>query len=131
MKDTHFTVVVVGAGFAGIGAAITLQKLGIDFAVLEKGAEIGGVWRDNSYPDCGCDIPSALYSYSFAPNPAWDRLFAKQSQIKQYTHDTAEKFGVMPHVQLRTELMHAQWKPEEKLWQLNLGSCPTFSCAPS
>ena len=118
MKDTHFTVVVVGAGFAGIGAAITLQKLGIDFAVLEKGAEIGGVWRDNSYPDCGCDIPSALYSYSFAPNPAWDRLFAKQSQIKQYTHDTAEKFGVMPHVQLHTELMHAQWKPEEKLWQL-------------
>lgn len=118
MKDAHFTVVVVGAGFAGIGAAITLRKLGIDFAVLEKASDIGGVWRDNSYPDCGCDIPSALYSYSFAPNPFWDRLFAKQKQIKQYTHDTAEKFGVMPHVQLNTELIHAQWIAPEKQWRL-------------
>ena len=118
MKAAHFTVVVVGAGFAGIGAAITLRQLGIDFAVLEKASDIGGVWRDNSYPDCGCDIPSALYSYSFAPNPFWDRLFAKQKQIKQYTHDTAEKFGVMPHVQLNTELIHAQWIAPEKQWRL-------------
>lgn len=116
---THYTVVIVGAGFAGIGAAITLKNLGIDFVVLEKASEIGGVWRDNSYPDCGCDVPSALYSYSFAPNPFWDRLFAKQSQIKQYTHDTAEKFGVMPHVQTATELMHAQWMTEEKYWRLD------------
>ncbi len=117
--ETHrYTVVIVGAGFAGIGAAITLKKLGIDFVVLEKAKEIGGVWRDNSYPDCGCDVPSALYSYSFAPNPFWDRLFAKQSQIKQYTHDTADKFGVMPHVQLHTELLHAQWINDEKHWRL-------------
>jgi len=116
---THYTVVVVGAGFAGIGAAITLKNLGIDFVVLEKASEIGGVWRDNSYPDCGCDVPSALYSYSFAPNPFWDRLFAKQSQIKQYTHDTAEKFGVMPHVQTDTELMHAQWMTDGKHWRLD------------
>jgi len=116
---THYTVVIVGAGFAGIGAAITLKNLRIDFVVLEKASEIGGVWRDNSYPDCGCDVPSALYSYSFAPNPFWDRLFAKQSQIKQYTHDTAEKFGVMPHVQTATELVHAQWMTDEKHWRLD------------
>lgn len=118
VKHTRYPVVIVGAGFAGIGAAITLRKLGIDFVILEKAAEIGGVWRDNSYPDCGCDVPSALYSYSFAPNPFWDRLFAKQGQIKQYTHDTAEKFGVLPHVHLDTELLQAQWIADEKNWQL-------------
>ena len=91
----HHGVIVVGAGFAGIGAAIKLHQAGMDFLVLEKAAEIGGVWRENTYPDCGCDVPSPLYSYSFAPNPNWQHFFAKQHEIKNYTLDTAKQFGVM------------------------------------
>ena len=81
----EFEVIVIGAGFAGIGAAIKLREANFEFLVLEKADEIGGVWRDNSYPDCACDIPSAFYSFSFAPNPNWSSFFAKQEEIKDYT----------------------------------------------
>ena len=91
-------VIVVGAGFAGVGAAIKLRQAGADFLVLEKANEIGGVWRDNTYPDCGCDVPSAFYSYSFAPNPGWTAFFSKQAEIKAYARETAEKYGVMEHL---------------------------------
>ena len=111
-------VIVIGAGFAGIGAAIKLLGAGCDFLVLEKAAEIGGVWRDNTYPDCGCDVPSAFYSYSFAPNPRWSRLFAKQSEIKAYTRDTAERFGVVAHIRLGAELITANWDAPARLWRL-------------
>ena len=111
-------VIVVGAGFAGIGAAIKLREAGCDFLVLEKAAEIGGVWRDNTYPDCGCDVPSAFYSYSFAPNPRWSRLFAKQSEIKAYTRDTAERFGVVAYIRLGAELITANWDAPARLWRL-------------
>ena len=111
-------VVVVGAGFAGIGAAIRLRQTGVECVILEKGTEIGGVWRDNTYPGCGCDVPSALYSYSFAPNPRWSRLFAKQDEIKNYTLDTAEKFGVLDRVRLRHELTEARWIAAQKRWRL-------------
>ncbi len=111
-------VIIVGGGFAGIGAAIQLRQAGIDFILLEKAAEIGGVWRENTYPDCGCDVPSALYSYSFAPNPRWSRFFAKQDEIKAYTQDTAEKFGVMAQVRCHHELIKASWDEHQKFWQL-------------
>jgi cation diffusion facilitator CzcD-associated flavoprotein CzcO len=114
----HHEVIVVGAGFAGIGAAMTLRGIGIDFLVLEKASEIGGVWRDNTYPDCGCDVPSSLYSYSFAPNPRWSRLFAKQAEILAYTVDTARQSGVLDHIRLRTELIRATWKDDRKHWHL-------------
>jgi cation diffusion facilitator CzcD-associated flavoprotein CzcO len=114
----HFDVVVVGAGFAGIGAAIKLREAGYSFTVLEKGAEIGGVWRDNTYPDCACDIPSALYSFSFAPNPNWSSFFARQDEIRAYTIDTAARFGVTDSIRLNHELLEARWKPEQKLWRL-------------
>ena len=116
--QTTVTVIVVGAGFAGIGTAIQLRQAGIDFLVLEKGREIGGVWRDNSYPGCGCDVPSALYSYSFAPNPRWSRFFAPQGEIKDYTRRTAEEFGVMDRVRLEHELLEARWIDDQKLWRL-------------
>ena len=109
---------MVGAGFAGIGAAIKLRQAGIDCLVLEKSGEIGGVWRDNTYPDCGCDVPSPLYSYSFAPNPHWGRLFAKQGEIKIYTRQTAERFGVLDRVRFGQELTEARWSPEQGLWRL-------------
>lgn len=117
-QETVHAVIVVGAGFAGIGAAIRLRQAGVECVVLEKSHEIGGVWRDNCYPDCGCDVPSALYSYSFAPNPHWSRLFAKQDEIKNYTRDTAEKFGVMDRIRLGHELTEARWENTKKQWRL-------------
>ncbi len=111
-------VVVVGAGFAGIGAAIQLQQMGADYVVLEKAAEIGGVWRDNTYPGCGCDVPAALYSFSFAPNPRWSRLFAKQAEIRDYTVETARQFGVLDHVRLNTHMQEARWSDTESCWHI-------------
>lgn len=116
--DTHHEVVVIGAGFAGIGSAIQLKAAGIDFVVLEKADAIGGVWRDNHYPDCGCDVPSALYSYSFAPHPGWSRMFAKQPEILAYTQDTAKRFGVLDSIRLNTELTKATWRQDRKHWHV-------------
>ena len=112
------TTIVVGAGFAGLGAAIALRKAGIDFMVLEKAAELGGVWRDNTYPDCACDIPSAFYSYSFAPNPHWSRMFAGQAEIKAYSARTAAQFGLMAHLKLHCEMHAARWDEAAQLWLL-------------
>ena len=116
---SNFEVIVVGAGFAGIGAAIKLREAGLDFIVLEKADQIGGVWRDNHYPDCACDVPSTLYSYSFAPNPNWSRFFADQQEIKQYTIDTARQFGVMDSIKLNHELLKSSWNPHKKRWELH------------
>ena len=109
---------VVGAGFAGIGAAIRLRQAGVKVLVLEKASEIGGVWRDNSYPGCGCDVPSALYSYSFAPNPRWSRFFAGQDEIKNYSLDTAEKFGLTGLIRLEHEVTEVRWMEAQKSWRL-------------
>jgi cation diffusion facilitator CzcD-associated flavoprotein CzcO len=92
-------VVIVGAGASGLGAAIRLLQAGItDFTVLEKSSALGGTWRDNTYPGCACDVPSALYSYSFAPNPSWTRAFAGQAEIRSYLENTARRFGVPEYV---------------------------------
>ena len=117
-----YEVIVVGAGFAGIGSAIKLKQMGSDFVVLEKASEIGGVWRDNTYPDCGCDVPAAFYSYSFAPNPRWSRLFAKQEEIKTYTVDTARQFGVLDKVKLNTHMLEARWHEPQQCWHLQTNS---------
>ena len=75
-------VLVVGAGFSGLGAAIRLSQEGFDdLVVLERGSDVGGTWRDNSYPGAAGDVPSHLYSYSFAPNPDWSRAFSPQGEI--------------------------------------------------
>ena len=70
-------VVIIGSGFSGLGAAIKLQKNGYTYSILEKSNELGGVWRENIYPGCACDIPAIFYSYSFSPNSDWSRFFAK------------------------------------------------------
>ena len=79
-------VVIVGSGFAGLGMAIELRRQGIsdDFVVLERAATLGGTWRDNRYPGCACDVPAPLYSFSFAPNPDWSRMFAPHDEIRRY-----------------------------------------------
>jgi cation diffusion facilitator CzcD-associated flavoprotein CzcO len=92
-------IVIVGAGFSGIGLGIELKKAGIDsFTILERGDGIGGCWRANTYPGVACDIPSRLYSYSFAPNPDWSRSFSPGPEIRGYIERCARRYGVTPHV---------------------------------
>ncbi|HEX6592064.1 MAG TPA: FAD-dependent oxidoreductase, partial [Moraxellaceae bacterium] len=81
------SVLIIGAGFAGLGSAIRLRQAGIDdIVILERGSEVGGTWRDNQYPGAACDIPSNLYSYSFAQNPDWSRSFSGAPEILGYIH---------------------------------------------
>ncbi|MGA6136377.1 flavin-containing monooxygenase [Acinetobacter dispersus] len=116
-KIEKFHVVIIGAGFAGIGAAIKLQQAGFtDFVVLEKADEIGGVWRANTYPGCACDVPSALYSYSFAPNPQWSRVFAQQQEIKTYIQNVAQQFDVQKYVRFGYEMLESVWDDQAKHW---------------
>jgi cation diffusion facilitator CzcD-associated flavoprotein CzcO len=113
-------VAIVGAGFSGLGAAIRLKAAGIeDFVVLERAAEIGGTWRDNTYPGCQCDVPSQLYCYSFAPNAEWTRTFSSQEEIWSYLRRCVERFGLAPHLRLGVELREARWQQDDAAWTLD------------
>lgn len=110
-------VLVVGTGFAGLGTAIALLDRGrTDFVVIERGADVGGTWRDNAYPGCACDVPSALYCFSFAPNPDWTRAFSPQPEIHAYLRRVAADKGVLPHVRFGTELLDARWDDDTATW---------------
>ena len=90
-------VVVVGAGFGGLGTARALLSRGVtDVTVLERGDSVGGVWRDNTYPKAACDVPSPLYSWSWAPNPRWGRRYSEQPEILDYIRRTAQEEGLLP-----------------------------------
>ncbi|WP_062216528.1 NAD(P)/FAD-dependent oxidoreductase [Streptomyces sp. NBRC 109706] len=112
-------VAVIGAGFGGLGAAVTLRRMGItDFVVLERAGSIGGTWRDNTYPGCACDVPSHLYSFSFAPNPDWPRSFSGQPHIRDYLERVADDFRLRPHLRLNTEVLKARWDGAELRWAI-------------
>ncbi len=115
----HHRVAVLGAGFAGLGMAIKLLQRGErDFVVLEKADEVGGTWRDNTYPGCQCDVASTIYSYSFAPNPRWSRTYAWQDEILAYLRDCADRFGVRPFIRFQHELLEARWLEQPQHWLL-------------
>ncbi|MGW1076442.1 flavin-containing monooxygenase [Streptomyces sp. NPDC002537] len=112
-------VVVVGAGFSGIGAAIRLRQEGFrDLVVLEKAGQLGGTWRDNTYPGCACDVPSSLYSYSFTPNPGWSRTFAGQREIHAYLRATADRYGVGDVLRCGVRVLRADWDRGGRCWRL-------------
>ena len=116
---SHTRVAIVGAGFSGLCMAIRLRGEGIeDFVVLERAGEVGGTWRDNTYPGCQCDIPSALYSFSFAPNPDWSRFYPLQSEIRDYLRRCAHDFGVMPRIRFGAEVLRADWVEDAGHWRL-------------
>lgn len=118
----HARIVIVGAGFAGIGTAIRLLQAGIDdFVVLERAADVGGTWRDNHYPGCQCDVPSNLYSFSFAPNPHWTRTFAPQAEIHEYLRRCAFEHGVVDHIHFGHGVVDATWVDEAAHWRLTTG----------
>lgn len=111
--------VVIGAGVSGIGAAIRLMESGFsDFIILEKHEDLGGTWRDNTYPGCACDVPSALYSYSFAQNPDWTRTFAGQAEILDYVRKVAEDHDVLGHIRFGITVEDMQWQPDRQAWRV-------------
>jgi cation diffusion facilitator CzcD-associated flavoprotein CzcO len=115
----HVRVAVIGAGFGGLGAGIKLREAGIrDLAILERADSVGGTWRDNTYPGCACDVPSHLYSFSFAPNPRWSRSFSGQPEIRAYLDDVADRHGMRPHIYLGTSVQEARWLEDENRWRL-------------
>ena len=114
------SVAIVGSGFSGIGLAINLRKAGVeDFAVLERGGGVGGTWHSNTYPGCACDVPSHLYSFSFAPNPDWTRTYSRQPEIRAYLERVVDTFGVRSRIRLNTEVLEASWSDEAQRWQID------------
>ena len=113
------TAVIVGAGFGGIGMAIQLRQAGIfDFVMLEKSGEIGGTWRDNTYPGAACDVPSPLYSFSFEQDFDWPRFYSRQPDIHRYQRHCVEKYRLAGHVRLNTEAVRAAFDESRGLWRV-------------
>ncbi|HEY2762718.1 MAG TPA: NAD(P)/FAD-dependent oxidoreductase [Pseudonocardiaceae bacterium] len=118
-ERTHHHVIVVGTGFAGLGMAIRLRRHGMtDFVVLERAGDLGGTWRDNSYPGCACDVPSHLYSFSFELNPFWSRSFSSQREIWEYLRYCSEHYGVQPHIRFNHDMLDAAWDHAQRRWRV-------------
>jgi cation diffusion facilitator CzcD-associated flavoprotein CzcO len=123
--SNHASVAIIGCGFGGIGTAIRLDRDGVhDYVILERADDLGGTWRDNSYPGCACDIPSHLYSFSFAPNPDWTRAFSGQAEIWAYLRGVAERYGVLPRVRFGTEVTGAEWDGRQRHWRIETDRGP-------
>jgi cation diffusion facilitator CzcD-associated flavoprotein CzcO len=116
---TDVEIAIVGAGFAGLGLALSLLRDGReDFVILERADALGGTWRDNSYPGCGCDIPSVLYCYREEPNPDWTRAFAPQPEIRDYLERVVARHGVERFIRYGHELLEASFDPGRARWTL-------------
>ncbi|WP_214367242.1 flavin-containing monooxygenase [Pseudonocardia sp. H11422] len=113
-------IAIIGAGFSGLGMAIRLQQAGIgDFEILERAADIGGTWRDNSYPGCAVDVQSHLYSFSFAPNPEWSHTYSPQPEIWDYIKRVSAEHDVLRHVRFGHEVIGGEWNETTQRWLLH------------
>ncbi len=113
------SVAIIGAGFGGIGLAITLKKAGVDsVTIFEKAEGIGGVWRDNTYPGAACDVPSHLYSFSFEPNPDWTRRYSPQPEILEYLEGCVERYGLRSNLRFGTEVTRAEFDEGSGRWRI-------------
>ena len=111
------SVAVIGTGFGGIAAVIELKRRGYDdIVVLEKASDVGGVWRENTYPGAACDVPSPFYSYSFEPNPRWPHRFSRQPAILDYIHQVVDKYDVRRHCRFDTEVLGASFDETTGKW---------------
>lgn len=113
-------VVIIGTGLGGIGMAVHLKQTGInDLVILEQGSEVGGVWRDNSYPGAACDVPSTLYSYnSFKTDNSWSMRYSGQAEIQAYVHGVATKYDVLRHIRFNTKVVGATFREETGDWAI-------------
>ena len=121
-------VIIIGTGFGGLGMGIKLKEAGIDdFLILEKANDVGGCWRENSYPGAACDVPSHLYSFSFEKNADWSRKYAPQSEIHAYLQHCAKKYNLLQHIRFSTELASATFDEKEGCWNVETtqGQCYT------
>ncbi|MBC6460068.1 flavin-containing monooxygenase [Actinomadura sp. HBU206391] len=115
------SIVIVGSGFAGLGMAIQLKKAGFhDFVILEKNADVGGTWRDNTYPGCACDVPSHMYSFSFELNPGWSRMFAPQEEIWAYMRRCVAKHGLAEHLRYGSAVDAMEWDDSAGHWEVTV-----------
>ncbi len=117
-KAVHTRALIIGTGFSGLGMAIALQKQGVDFLILEKAGDVGGTWRDNTYPGAACDVPSHLYSFSFAPKPDWPHVFSYQPDILTYLKGVADKYALKPHIRFGQHVDRAHWDDSEYRWHV-------------
>ena len=118
-------IAIIGSGFSGLAMAIRLRQEGIeDFTVLERGDDVGGTWHFNTYPGCACDVPSHLYSFSFAPNPGWSETYSRQPQIRDYLRRVADEYGVRPHVRLNCVVSSIVWDEGRGGWIVETSDGP-------
>jgi cation diffusion facilitator CzcD-associated flavoprotein CzcO len=112
---------IIGSGFSGLGMGIALKKQGFtdrDFLILEKADEIGGTWRDNTYPGCACDIPSHMYSFSFEPKPDWSHMWSFQPEIFDYLKHVTDKYGLRRNIRFNTHVDRAHWDEQDSRWHV-------------
>ena len=115
--DEHVDIAIIGAGFSGLGMAIRLRRQGIeDFVVLERHEDVGGTWWANTYPGCACDVPSHLYSFSFAPNPDWSQTYSPQPEIRSYLQRLAAEHDLYRSIRLGTTVEEAEWDDGAGRW---------------
>ena len=127
-QDLDTTVAIVGSGFSGLGMAIQLRRRGRDdFLILEKSHDVGGTWRDNTYPGCGCDVPTAIYSYSFEQNPFWSKMWSSQPEIQAYLQRLTDKYDLRRKVAFDAELVEAHWDDVASRWRGRLAEGRTVS----
>lgn len=123
-----YDVIVIGAGFSGVNAAIELKARGIKhFAMLERADEVGGTWRDNTYPGCACDVPSYLYSYSFEQNPDWSKTYSGSAEIQAYIRHCVDKYGLDEHLRFGVEIVHAAFDEAQGFWRLSTASGDSYT----
>lgn len=126
--DPECEAVIVGAGFGGMGAAIAMQRLGIDnFLILDREDDLGGTWHVNRYPGLAVDIPSMTYSYSFEPNPHWSRLYAPGSELKKYAEHVADKYDLRRHMRFNSVVEGARWDEDNQFWIVNIDNAESIS----
>ncbi len=117
--EKHHEIVIAGAGFSGLGLAMELKRAGIDdFIVLERAGDLGGTWRDNTYPGCACDIPSVLYSWTGEQNPNWSRAFAGQPEIWDYMREVVARHDLSGHLRFDHEVESMRWDEDEQRWEI-------------
>ncbi|UZF54788.1 NAD(P)/FAD-dependent oxidoreductase [Gordonia polyisoprenivorans] len=125
----HHEVIIVGAGFGGLGAAIEFRRLGIDdLAILEREDDLGGTWHVNHYPGLAVDIASVTYSYSFAPNPYWSRLFAPGPELKRYATHVADTYDLKRHMEFGVSVESAEWDERQQFWVVHTGDGMARTC---
>ncbi|KRF19955.1 4-hydroxyacetophenone monooxygenase [Nocardioides sp. Soil797] len=122
-------IVIIGAGFGGLAAAVELKKAGHDdLVILEKGDDVGGVWRENTYPGAACDVPSPFYSYSWEPNPRWPHRFSRQPAILDYIRGVAEKHDLRRHLRTGVEVTGAAYDEAARTWSVTLADGSSLEC---